>query len=132
MIQLIYDGSYEGWLTAVFEIYEYKFQDVVFAKNEASAALLFSTHHYVMTDEEKANRVLNGLKKRLSPGGYSDFYKAFFSDLEEIEQIMFQFAKHALASSKNIEGDFSNSAVWDLRKATRLTRREAHRMEAFV
>jgi probable DNA metabolism protein len=132
MIQLIYDGTFEGWLTAVFEIYEYKFEDVVFDKNEASAALLFATHHHVMTDVEKSNRVLSGLKKRLSTGGFSDFYKAFFSDLDEIEQIMFQFAKYVLSTSKNVEGDFSNSAVWDLRKATRLTRKEAHRMEAFV
>jgi len=132
MIQLIYDGTFEGWLTAVFEIYEYKFCDVVFAKKEASAGLLFATHHHVLTDAEKANRVLTGLKKRLSAEGLSNFYKAFFSDLDEIEEIMFQFAKYALESSKNIEGDFSNSAVWDLRKAARLTRREAHRMEAFV
>ena len=132
MIQVIYDGTFEGWLTAVFEIYEYKFEDVVFAKNEASAALLFSTHHNVLTDEEKASRVLSGLKKRLSAEGFSNFYKAFFSDMDEIEQIMFQFSKYALASPKNIEEDFTNSAVWDLRKATRLTRREAHRMEAFV
>ena len=132
MVQIIYDGTFEGWLTAIFEIYEYKFDDVVFAKKEASAALLFATHHKVVTDPEKANRVLSGIKKRLSAGGFSDFYKAFFSDLSEIEQIMFQFAKYALANSNNIEGDFSNSAVWDLRKAARLTRREAHRMEAFV
>lgn len=132
MIQVIYDGTFEGWLSAVFEIYEFKFEDVVFAKKEASAVLLFATHHTVITDSEKANRVLRAIKKRLSAEGFSNFYKAFFSDMDEIEQIMFQFTKYALASSKNIEGDFTNSAVWDLRKAARLTRREAHRMEAFV
>lgn len=132
MIQVIYDGTFEGWLTAVFEIYEYKFEDVVFAKKEASAALLFSTHHNVLTDVEKANRVLSGIKKRLSAEGFSNFYKAFFSEMDEIEQTMYQFTKYALSSSQNIEGDFTNTAVWDLRAATRLTRREAHRMEAFV
>jgi probable DNA metabolism protein len=132
MTQIIYDGTYEGWLTAVFEIYEYKLEDIVFAKNEASAALLFSTSHLVITDESKANRVLSGLKKRLSAEGFADLYKAFLSDVNEIEEIMFRFTKHVLSNSKNVEEDFSNNAVWDLRKATRLTRKEAHRMEAFV
>lgn len=45
---------------------------------------------------------------------------------------MFQFAAHVFTNSKNVEEDFSNNAVWDLRKATRLTRKESHRMEAFV
>lgn len=132
MIQVIYDGTYEGWLTAVFEIYEYKFDDVVFAKNEASAALLFSTHHNVMTDFNKAKRVLNGLQKRLSAEGFSNIHCAFLSDMDQIEEIMFEFSKYVLSSAKNVEEDFSNNAVWSLRKASRLTRKEAHRMEAFV
>lgn len=132
MTQIIYDGTYEGWLTAVFEIYEFKFQDIVFAKKEASTTLLFSTSHVVITNVEKANRVLTGLKQRLSAEGYEGIYKAFLSDLNQIEEIMFRFVQYVFSSSKNVEEDFGNSVVLDLKKATRLTRKEAHRMEAFV
>lgn len=132
MIQVIYDGTYEGWLTAVFEIYEFKFQDVVFAKKEAAKVLLFAENHFVVTDISKANRVLKGLKQRLSAEGFEGIYKAFLSDVNQIEEIMFRFTQYAFSSSVNVEEDFGNSDVWELRKATRLTRKEVHRMEAFV
>lgn len=132
MTEVIYDGTYEGWLTAVFEVYEYKMADIVFAKNETSGTLLFATSHLVVTDISKAKRVLDGLKLRLSAEGLSDMYKAFLSELPQIEETMFQFVQHVFANTNNVEEDFSNNAVWNLRKASRLTRKESHRMEAFV
>jgi probable DNA metabolism protein len=132
MTQIIYDGTYEGWLTAVFEIYDYKLNDIVFAKNEASGALLFSDKHFVITEITKANRVLDGLRKRLSHNGLKSVYYTFLSEVDQAEEIMFHFAKYALSSSENIEEDFGNPIVWNLRKADRLVMKEAHRMEALV
>ena len=132
MTQVIYDGTYEGWLTAVFEIYEYKLEDIVLAKKEASGNLLFSTNHFIVTDEKKAKRVVSGLKQRLSAEGLTNIYKAFLSEMNQIDIIMFRFAQYVLSSPKNVEEDYSNDAVRDLIKAARLTRKEAHRMEAFV
>lgn len=132
MTEVIYDGTYEGWLTALFEIYEYKISDIVFAKKETSGTLLFATTHLVLTDISKAKRVLDGLTLRLSAEGLSNIYKAFLSEEPQIEETMLQFVRHVFANSKSIEEDFSNNAVWNLRKAARLTRKESHRMEAFV
>ncbi|PAM94102.1 DNA metabolism protein [Flavobacterium sp. IR1] len=132
MTQVIYDGTYEGWLTAVFEIYEYKLSDVVFAKNEPSTSLLFSTTYFVNTDIKKANRVMEGLKQRLSKEGCNRIYNTFLSEVDQVEEIMFRFVKYVFASSKNVEEDLSNNEVLDVRKAARLTAKESHRMEAFV
>ncbi|MFG4004999.1 TIGR03915 family putative DNA repair protein [Flavobacterium aquidurense] len=132
MTQIIYDGTYEGWVTAVFEIYEYKLKDIVFAQNEASADLLFSTNHIVITDEVKVKRVLSGLQKRLSKNGFQGLYNAFLSETNKVEEIMFRYIQYVLLSPVNVEDDFGNIDVLELRKAIRLTGKEAHRMEAFV
>ncbi len=132
MTQIIYDGSYEGWLTAVFEIYEYKLKDIVFAKEEISNSLLFSNTHSVITDNEKANRVLNGLQQRLSHHGFNTIYFAFLSELEQIEEILFRFVEYVLSSPINVEGDLSRSEVLNVKKAAHLTGKESHRMKAFV
>lgn len=132
MTQVIYDGTYEGWLTAVFEIYEYKLRDIVFAKKAPSAALLFSVTYFVVTDVDKANRVADGLKLRLSAEGFNRIYGTFLSEVHQAEEIMFRFVKYVFSSSKNVEEDLGNSEVWNLRKAARLTGKESHRMEAFV
>lgn len=132
MTQVIYDSTFEGWLTAVFEIYELKLADVVFAKNEASNALLFSEIHLVSTNFGKANRVLNGLKERLSNEGFANIYRAFLSDLDKIDETLFQYVKYVFASSVNIEEDLANTFVLEVRKAAHLTGKETHRMKAFV
>ncbi|MBE8727934.1 TIGR03915 family putative DNA repair protein [Flavobacterium hungaricum] len=132
MTQVVYDSTYEGWLTAVFEIYEYKFTDVVFAKEDASNSLLFSNLHMVATDIEKAKRVFDGLKKRLSASGLEMVYHAFLSEINKMDEILFQFVKYVFASSGNVEGDLSNNEVLAVRKAAHLTHRESHRMKAFI
>ncbi|KAF2343017.1 TIGR03915 family putative DNA repair protein [Flavobacterium tistrianum] len=132
MTQIIYDGSYEGWLTAVFEIYEYKLKDVVFAQEETSNTLLFSSTHFVITDTAKANRVLNGLEQRLSHHGFNNLYFAFLSEMDQIEEIMFRFVEYVFSSTINIEGDLSRSEVLNVKKAAHLTGKESHRMKAFV
>lgn len=132
MTQIIYDGTYEGWLTAVFEIYEYKLKDVVFSKDEISDSFLFSNTHFVLTDQNKAKRVLNGLKERLSQSGFHNLYFAFMSEVNLIEETLFRFAEYVFSSSKNIEGDLSRNEVLNVRKAAHLTGKESHRMKAFV
>ncbi|WP_278022661.1 TIGR03915 family putative DNA repair protein [Flavobacterium ginsengisoli] len=132
MTQIVYDGSYEGWLTAVFEIYEYKLKGIVFAKEEISNTLLFSNSHFVTTNGEKANRVLNDLQQRLSHHGFNNIYFAFLSELEKIEEILFRFVEYAFASPINIEGDLSRIEVSNVKKAAHLTGKESHRMKAFV
>ncbi|MCP2029505.1 putative DNA metabolism protein [Flavobacterium sp. HSC-32F16] len=132
MTQVIYDSTFEGWLTAVFEIYELKLADVVFAKNEVSNVLLFSETHFVTTDISKANRVLNGLKQRLSQDGFANIYRAFLSDLDKIEETLFQFVKYVFSTAVNIEEDLANTFVLEVQRAAHLTGKESHRMKAFV
>lgn len=132
MTQLIYDSTYEGWLTAVFEIYEYKLTDVVFMTDEFSSTRLFAKTHLVMTDIAKAKRVLTGLRQRLSADGLEKIYYAFLSGSEQIEEILFRFVKYVFKSSENIEGDLSSPEVAAVRKAAHSTGKESHRMKAFV
>ncbi|WP_264534914.1 TIGR03915 family putative DNA repair protein [Flavobacterium sp. N1736] len=132
MTQVIYDGTYEGWLTAVFEIYEYKLEEIVFSKNESSGALLFANTHLVTTNVDKANRVVNRLKEKLSTEGFQNVYCAFLSEINEIEEVLFRFVKYVFSTSKNIEEDLSNNDVLGVKKASRYTTKESHRMKAFV
>jgi len=131
MTTLACDGTFEGWLTAVFEIYEYRFTDVEFS-SEGVSANMFSTARQVTTDLRKAERVTKGLKQRLSQQGYQQLYHTFFSEIENAEQQMWLFAQYVFASKINVEGDQRNPVVWNILKAAQMVRRESHRMKAFV
>ena len=132
MTSVLYDGTYEGWLTAVFDIYDHKLGEVVFVRNEASTVSLFGAVHRVITDETKAKRVLSGLQKRLSVEGLARLSKTFLSEINRVEETMLRFVHHVFANQQNIEEDYGNSAVWTVRNAAKRVKREAHRMEAFV
>lgn len=132
MTTLLYDGTYEGWLTAVFDAYTHKLTDVLFTGQAASTAELFGSTQTVDTDETKAERVLAGLQKRLSAQGVAALYKTYLSDIEEPERVMWSFVRHVFENGHNVEEDYGHPAVWAVRQAAKRVRREAHRMQAFV
>ena len=132
MTTIIYDGTYPGWLTAVFEIYEHKLQDITFAREGEPPASLFGTTHKVVTNESKATRVLNGLKQKLSADGLMHLYKTFFSEVDKFDEKMWRFVQYVFASQHNVEGDLSNNVVWEVRQAAKFVHRESHRMKAFI
>ncbi len=129
MTSVVYDGTYEGWLTAIYDIYTYRLADVVFARQEACTGLLFGATHRVITDEQKAERVSMGLQKRLSPEGLNRLYKTYISEVERSEDVMW---RHVFDSPHNVEEDYAHPAVWAVKQAAKRVKREAHRMEAFV
>ncbi len=127
-----YDGTYEGWLTAVFEVYEYKLQHVHFTKDNAITASIFSEPHQVITHPKKWERVLNGLKQKLSEKALHDLYKTFLSEIENVENVMWKYVQYVFISNQPVETDFSNSAVLAVNQTGKKVHREKHRMEAFV
>lgn len=132
MTTVIYDGTYQGWLSAVFEIFEYKLKDVFFARKQEASASLFSPPHCVTTDEAKAMRVMKGLEKRLSVGGVRRIYQTFLSEEPGWEEILWRYVSRVFSSTINIEKDFSDPSVWKVKQLSNRVKHEAHQMQAFV
>jgi probable DNA metabolism protein len=131
MTAVIYDGSYQGLLTAIFEIYEYRTPAPSISKDEATYSL-FGNRHVVRTDMEKAKRVLSKLEQKLSPTALTQFYKTFLSEIIGIENHMLRYVQYILSSKQGVENDYSHPDVLLLQQTSRKVDREKHRMEAFV
>ena len=132
MDMVLYDGSFEGLLTAVFEIYEYKIQQPVICKNDSASSSLFGVIHPVQPDITKCERVYNKLKEKLTKNALSQLYKTFLSEIKDIENILFRYIRYVLTSKVSVENDFSHPDVLALQQISRKVHREKHRMEAFV
>lgn len=132
MVQLIYDGTFEGLLTAVFEVYERKLGAVsVSSPREDTSLGLFGSLE-VQADGQKAARVLEGLRKKLSPGAIKNLYWCFLSEIPGIEDQVLAFVRYSFSSKQPIEEDFGHPAVISIAQAARMVGREKHRFEAFV
>lgn len=132
MTTLIYDGTFEGLLTAVFEIYDRKLIHTKLQKGDWYSSALFENLLKVITDQIKARRVLKGLKERLSAESVQRLYMAYLSEIDNCENILVGYMRYAFDSDQNIEEDYGNKFVLRLSEIVQMVRRERHRMEAFV
>ncbi len=132
MTQLVYDATFEGLLTAIFEAYERKLDQVRVLKTGTEHQDIFGESLIIISDPIKAARVWKGLKGKLSSGTLHNFYSCYLSELPQIEDTLLAFARHVFASKQNIEKDFGHDATLALAKVGRMVHREKHRMEAFV
>lgn len=132
MTTIIYDGTFEGWLTAVFEVYEYKFSPVHITTRERFQPTLSGKHHDSISDEKKAHRVWKGLYSRLSGKALNNIYSCFLSEEKGIEDTLLQYVQYVFGSKQNIENNYSNPAVLIISQIAKKVHREKHRMEAFI
>jgi len=132
MRTLVYDGSFPGLLSAIFEVYEYKFDDVSILPAPRAQHALFGDTHQVHTDETKAARVWKGLQQRTSPRTRPQILRTFLSEERGMEDQLLHYAKYVFSKNTIIENDFSHPAVLYLSDTARKVHREKHRMEAFV
>jgi probable DNA metabolism protein len=132
MHTLVYDGTFEGLLTAVFEVYERKLVNVNLQKEERYTNALFTEVITVITDNFKANRVLNGLKIKLSNMGLQRLYAAHLADIDGEDNVLLGYIRYVFDAGQNIEEDYGNKYVLRVSEIVRMMRRERHRMEAFI
>ncbi|MCL2436061.1 MAG: TIGR03915 family putative DNA repair protein [Lentimicrobiaceae bacterium] len=129
-LSFTYDGSFEGLLTCVFDAFDRKqFPQQIF-KQEVS--VLFTENYHVVTDEQKANRVVAGLRKKISESAVQMLFTCWLSELEGIEMLEFNYICKSFKAPKSIELNFADPDVLELSKIFRKVQREAERMRQFV
>jgi probable DNA metabolism protein len=131
MLCFVYDKTFEGLLSAVFDAFNRKqFPDKLLSENEMPP--LFSETHLVVTDEAKSGRVWTGLNKKLSREACYMLSVVFLSELPEIGDVLFRYMKKAFESKQSIETNFADNDVLELSKIYKKVTREAERMRMFV
>ena len=133
MTLLSYDSTFEGFLTAIFEIYEFKYVNPKIIKKHDVQQDLFAEATEIFSNEEKSDRVIKKLEKQLGRDGIRCLLYAFLSEIETVEQDLYQVIDYAVQNpAHNIMKDFGNDAVLKIVKLTKSVGREKHRMEAFI
>jgi probable DNA metabolism protein len=132
MTTLFYDGSFEGLLTAIYEIYDRKLGLVKLQKGELYDSAMFEDTLKIITSDNYATRVLKGLRTKLSPNAVQRLYIAHMAEIANEENNLVGYIKYVFDSTQNIEDDYGNRFVMRISEIVRMVRREKHRMEAFV
>ncbi|MGS2726251.1 TIGR03915 family putative DNA repair protein [Psychroserpens sp. BH13MA-6] len=129
---LIYDGTFDGFLSCIFYIYEHNLDQVHIQNEFEVQERLFSEFETVITDIDKANRVWKGLKSKLSKMGCYQLYYAFLSEEAKIENTLLSYVRYAFSNQLKADKNYANPYVLKVAQTAKKVGREKHRMEAFV
>ena len=133
---VLYEPSFEGWLSAVFYVYANRLQDdesLQLIAHDCYIPSLIAQATSVATDADNAERVLIKLHKLVGRSGMRNILWGFLSEKAHIGTTLFQVIKYAINyPSRHIMQDLGNLNVLDLVQTVKSVGREKHRMEAFV
>ena len=133
MTILSYDNTFEGFLTAVFEVFEFKYLNPKIIKSSEIQQNLFTNPIEIITNVEKSDRVIKKLNTQIRSDGVRCLIYAFLSEKEGVEDDLFKVIQYGVQNpTLNVMKNFSNESVLRVVQLTKSVGREKHRMEAFI
>lgn len=110
----VFDNTFEGLLTSVFEAYSRRiFPDALSPEGEP-LPLFHDEVFTVITEEEKAKRVWRGLQKKLSSGALSCLAQCWLAEEQETPMLLFRYICKAIDAPRSIETNFADPDVLEL------------------
>lgn len=128
---LIYDGTFQGFLTVIYDIYNFKLTPVNIT-TEMGALNLFGIETKIIPNEQKSKRVELGLKKKISTVFFHSMLLVYHAEWSGREMLLYRIIKKIFKSFHTIEDNYADTDVRELKNIEKQYLKEAHRMYAFV
>ena len=128
----LYDGSWDGLLTAVFRAYEKKQNPVAVLAQDGAQLQLHWQSVYIETDETLSRRVESGLIKKLGSPFLKKIGTAFLSMDMDKGTIIYHYIHAGLEIGRQIYTALAHPAVLEIDRICLHISREAHLLLGFV
>ncbi len=127
-----YDGTFEGLLTVLFTVYDWRAAPNSIQPAATAQTGLFAQSARLTTDGALAARVWDGLLKTMDAEARARLYHVFLSEDAERELLVFRYVDLALRAGRDIAENYADATVRRVQRLAQQMFREKHRMEAFV
>jgi len=127
---VVYDGSFEGFLTLVYEFYYAHLRPTTIEK-KAPSSLLLEELVQIQTDDEKATKVLAALKSKLSKKNFETILTIFMCDSRAFELDLLSYIILGFRDQKQL-ANINHSAIFNIHNLQKEYSSLAHRMYGFV
>lgn len=133
MKDIVYDGSFEGLLSAIFQCYGELDQAYSILPEEQHQASLFNQPQKVATDTQQAERVLRALDEKTKGHSSRVILKLFLSETAARERLIADYIRLVMrAPNTQILTNFAHPVILKSTQIVKQIHREVHRMHAFV
>jgi probable DNA metabolism protein len=132
MKTIVYDGSIEGFLSAIFYCYEQnEFDNQIYSKHLLQRSL-FNQIVEVKTNEAHANRVKNGIIKKVGVTLLNEINTVFCSERENKDNVLFDYLKLIFTYGFKTRLMLNNEHVIAYNNLLKKVTYERHRMIGFM
>lgn len=127
---LLYDGSFEGFLSLVYEVYYEKLHVSNIIK-QMPQSLLFERFHEIFTDEVKAQKVLEAITKHFTKEQQRTLFNIFLCDTREHEMALLEFIKVGFKNPKELQ-NITNANLFYIQNLEKELLSLVHKMYGFT
>ncbi|MCL2757228.1 MAG: TIGR03915 family putative DNA repair protein [Coriobacteriia bacterium] len=128
----LYDGTFEGLLTAVFQAFKLKQYPVDIVTEENLQLSLLGSYVPILVNQEQAQRVRAGIINNLGARTYSDISCAFLSDNEHKGGVILRYLQYLLKKGSRARTHLAHPAVLAFEDVMGEVTLEAHYFTQFV
>lgn len=128
----IYDGSFEGLLTSIFDSWTDKNFNDIRTEKENSEVSLVENIILVQTDTEKANRISKWVNNKIGIESLRKIYRVFLTERSDRGRIIFKYLKLASKAGYRTDDNLTHPDVLNIDNADRLFSRETMRLKGFL
>lgn len=132
MLNYIYDGSFEGLLTCIYEAYYRHENPDRIIPGELPQLDMLDKNTNILTEAQKASRVYNSILDKISSDALDNVYYAYLSEVSGAGKIIYEYLKLGWKTGVRIDMFLSDDRVLNLHKIVRRVWIERHRMLGLI
>lgn len=131
MIEYLYDGTFEGLLTAIFYAYPQK-DSCAITREDMYIPNMLDKPIIVPTEYNKFKRVYNSITEKLNTEVLTNIYYLYLSEVKSIENIILTYLKLCYKNGTSVNLAKNNDTILLVDKYCRRVTFESHRFAGFV
>ncbi|MDR0743160.1 MAG: TIGR03915 family putative DNA repair protein [Tannerella sp.] len=132
MTIFFYDKTFEGLLSAVFDVYSLKIFPAKLLQTGDILPLFTEITHTVVTQEEHSKRVWQALERKTHKNVRNMLMHVWLSELEGSDELLFRYLCKTFATTRKMEYNFGDADILEVEKIARKVSHEAQYIRQFV
>ena len=126
----LFDGSFEGLLTCVFEAYNDK--NAAIRDQKAYIPSFLDESRFVETDMDKFQRVYSSVPSKISQHAQEIIYRAWLSESEDAPDLILHFLRTGYRLGKKVESNIQDPKILAIIDLNRKVGFEVHRFTGLL
>ena len=132
MLTYVYDGSFEGLLTAIFEAFYRREQPEAIVGEEDLQQDLLMRYVHIGTDATKSDRVYHSIWSNISEQALKNVYHVFLSEDPQAGTLIYRYLKLGWKMGARVDLHLSDDTVFKVMDINRRLEFEVHRLMGFI